>query len=152
MEVLRRIRGLLGVGLTWGALWGVIGGVIGAIIGIVAPEAAIFGDPIIEWALGMGAYGVISGVGFGALLSLGEASRTLREISLKRVAMWGVLGSAAVPLIFGAAGFFEVGTTLADVLGAMLVTAGLGGVSAPTAVAIARKAELEAGDEYHLLE
>ena len=152
MNLVRRIRGLFGVGVTWGGLWAVIGGVIGAVIGVVSPTAAIYGNPIIEWALGMGAYGVISGMGFGTILSLREGSRTLREISLKRVALWGVLGSAGVPLLFGAAGLFEVGTTVVDVLGAMLVTAGLGGVSAPTAVAMARRAELEAGDEYPLLE
>lgn len=151
MDVLRRVRGLFGVGLTWGALWGAIGGAIGAVIGVVSPTAAIYGNPIIEWALGMGAYGLISGMGFGTILSLREASRTLQEISLKRVAMWGVLGSAAVPLLFGAMGFFEAGVTVMDVLGAMLVTAGLGGLSAPAAVAIARRAELEAGEERPLL-
>lgn len=148
---LRRLRGLLGVGVTWGALWSGIGAAIGFVIGVVNPDAWTLANPVVDWALGMGAYGVISGFGFGALLSLGEGSKVLRELSLKRVALWGVLGSAAVPLLFGAFGFFEAGTTLLDVLQAMGVTAMLGGTSAPGAVAIARRTELTAGDEAPLL-
>ncbi len=49
-------------------------------------------------------------------------------------------------------GFFEAGTTLADVVGAMGVTAMLGGTFAPGAVAIARRAELAAPDDRRLLE
>ena len=150
--LLRRLRGLLGVGFTWGVLWGAVGAVIGFVIGVVNPAAGTLTGPVVEWALGMGAYGLISGVGFGALLSVGEGSKVLRELSLKRVALWGVLGSAAVPLLFGALGFFEAGTTLIDVLEAMGVTAMLGGTFAPGAVAIARRAELTAGDEAPLLE
>jgi len=152
MKLLRRLRGLLGVGLTWGALWGGIGAAIGFVIGLVRPDVWAITNPVIEWALGMGAYGIVSGIGFGGLLSLREGSKRLRELSLKRVALWGVLGSAAVPLLFGAAGFFEAGTTLWDVLGAVGVTAMLGGTFAPGAVAIARRAELAEPDEVKLLE
>ncbi|MDH3272082.1 MAG: hypothetical protein OEN56_12150 [Gemmatimonadota bacterium] len=138
--VLTRIRGLFGVGASWGLLWGAIGGMIGAVIGTVT--GVPLGDPVVEWMLGMGAYGLVSGIGFGTLLSLGEGSRTLRDLSLQRVALWGILGSAMVPLGFGALGFFEVGTTIRDVLGAMAVTASLGGTFASGSVAIARRAEL----------
>ena len=151
-QLLRRLRGLLGVGMTWGVLWGAIGAGIGFVLGLLDPGTWSLANPVVDWALGMGAYGVISGVGFGALLSLGEGSKLLRELSLKRVAVWGVLGSAAVPLLFGAFGFFEAGTTLLDVLGAMGVTAALGGTFAPGAIAIARRAELTAGDDVGLLD
>lgn len=149
--MLRRIRGLLGVGVTWGALWGAIGGLIGLVIGLVTGHPYL-ADPIIEWALGMGAYGIVSGIGFGALLSLNEGRRTLRDLSLKRVAFWGVLGSALVPLGFGVLGFFEAGTTLLDVLGAIGVTAALGGTFASGSVAMARRAELTGPVEMPLLD
>lgn len=152
MNVLRKLRGLLGVGATWGTLWAGIGAVIGFVLGRMDPFLWVLGNPVVEWALGMGAYGVISGFGFGTLLSLREGSRTLRDLSLRRVAAWGVLGSAAVPLLFGALGFFSASTTVVDVLGAIAVTAGLGGLFAPGSVAIARRAELTAGDERLLLE
>lgn len=151
-QLARRLRGLLGVGLTWGTLWGLIGAAVGYVVGVFDPGTWTVANPVVEWALGMGAYGLVSGIGFGALLTLEEGSRRLRELSLKRVAVWGVLGSAAVPLVFGALGFFEAGTTLADVLGAMGLTAALGGTFAPGAVAIARHAELAAGDAPSLLE
>jgi hypothetical protein len=152
MNLLRKLRGLFGVGVTWGVLWGGIGAVIGFALGAVNPGAWIGANPIIEWALGMGAYGLISGIGFGGLLALGEGSRTLRDLSLKRVALWGILGSAAVPLFFGALGFFDAGTTLLDVLGAIAVTGSLGGTFAPGSVAIARRAELAEPDERILLQ
>ncbi len=150
-KLFRTLRGLTGVGLTWGAFWGVVGAGIGAAIGFLSPDAWIWGNPIAEWAMGIGAYGFVSGVGFGGLISLGEGARTLRELSLKRVALWGALGSVAVPLVFGALGMFGAGTTLLDIMGAMLVTGGLGALSAPASVAAAQRAELGPGEEAGLL-
>lgn len=141
-DLLRRLRGLLGVGVTWGTLWAGIGAVMGIVIG----------ESVAVWALGMGLYGLVSGVGFGALLSLGEGRKTILDLRLGRVAVWGVLGSALVPLLFGALGTFEMGTTVADVLGAVLTTAFLGGTFAPGSVAIARRAQLRQGEEMKLLE
>jgi hypothetical protein len=141
----------MGVGITWGLSWGVIGAGIGLVIGVISPEAWDLTNPIFVWALGMGLYGFVSGVGFGTLLSMGEGRRTIRDLSLGRVAAWGILGSALVPLFFGMMGTFEAGTTTADVVGAMLVTGLLGGTFAPGAVAIARRAELRCADETKLL-
>ena len=146
-DVLRRLRGLLGVGVTWGSLWALIGAGVGAVVGVFSPELWAVGNPVLDWAVGMGLYGLVSGVGFGAVLSLTEGRKTLGDLSLKRVAAWGVLGSAAVPLLFGALGTFPASTTAIDVLQAMLVTSVLGGTFAPGAVAVARRAALAAGDE-----
>ena len=134
-RLFRKLRGLLGVGLTWGTLWAGIGAGIGVVVGIVSPEAWRWGNPIIEWAFGIGMYGFVSGVGFGTLLSLRESSKKLLDISLRRAASWGVLGAAAVPFLFFALGTFETGVTMAEILGAVLVTAGLGGVFAPASIA-----------------
>ncbi len=150
-RLVRRVRGLLGVGLTWGALWSAIGAGIGLVIGVFAPDVWGLTDRVFAWTIGMGLYGLVSGVGFGSVLSLREGQKTIFEVSLRRAASWGVLGSAAVPLLFGALGTFEVGTTTAEVLGAILVTGILGGTFAPGAIAIARKAELRAVEESKLL-
>ena len=85
------------------------------------------------------------------LLTAGEGRKTLLDLSLKRVAIWGVLGGAVVPMLFGAAGMFEAGTTAVDILEAILVTGFLGGTFAPGSVAIARRAELKAAEEPQLL-
>jgi len=150
MGLLRKLRGLLSFGAMWGFTWGVIGAGIGAIIGVVNPGLGL-STPVVEWAIGMGLYGLVSGVGFAGLLSLREGRKRLRELSLWRVAIWGVLGAAAVPPIFGLLGTFPAGTTLIDVLGAIGVTAALGGTFATTSVAMARRAEIAAGDDPALL-
>lgn len=150
-EWIRKLRGLAGMGLTWGALWGGIGAAVGAVLGVLSPELWAVGNPVFDWAVGMGLYGLVSGVGFGKLLSFIEGRKTLRELSLPRVALWGVLGSAAVPLLFGAIGMFPASTTVVDVLEAVLLTSVLGGTFAPGAVALARRAELAAGEEPELL-
>jgi hypothetical protein len=142
--LVRRFRGLLGIGVTWGTLWSAIGAAIGVVIGIVRPEAWDLANPVVEWTVGMGLYGLASGVGFGTILSLRERRRSVLDISLRRAALWGIAGAATAPVLFGALGTFEVGTTTMEVVGAILVTGALGGAFAPVAIAIARRAELEA--------
>ncbi len=149
-DLFRRLRGLAGVGLLWGTLWAMIGAVIGVVLGFIDPELYRFGNPIFEWAFGIGIYGAVSGVGFGGLLWLREGKKTLMDLSLPRIAMWGVMGSALVPLLF--LSMFAGGTSMADIVGAMMVTAGLGGVFAPGQVAIARRAELQAREELGMLD
>ncbi len=100
------------------------------------PDAWRFTNPIWEWAFGMGVYGAVSGVGFGVLFSL------------KRVALWGLLGSAAVPAVFAMLGWLSVGTPIVDIVQAMLVTGFLSGAFAPGTVGIARRAELKAGEQF----
>lgn len=146
-KVLHKVRGLLGVGVTWGALWAGIGAGIGLAIGIVRPEVWEWTNPIFEWAAGMGMYGVVSGFGFGTLLTLREGRKTLSDLSLRRTALWGLLGGAVVPLLFGAAGLFPAGTTVMDIVGAIGVTGFLGGTFASGSVAIAKRAELQSGAE-----
>jgi hypothetical protein len=144
-KLLQKLRGLLGVGFTWGTLWAGIGAGIGVAIGVVHPEVWTWTNPIFEWAVGMGLYGLVSGVGFGTLLTLREGRKTLADLSLRRTALWGLIGGAVVPLLFGAAGLFPAGTTLFDVLGAIGVTGFLGGTFASGSVAIAKRAELTSG-------
>jgi len=145
-ELFRKIR------TTWAVMWPAIGAVIGLIIEWVNPSMFYFTNPVIEWAIGMGMYGAVSGFGFAGLLSLREGRNRLADLSLKRVALWGVLGSAAVPLVFGWAGLFAAGTTALDVVAAMGVTSLLGGIFAPGSVAIAKRAELQARREAGFLD
>jgi hypothetical protein len=146
---LRRLRGLVGVGTTWGLAWGVIGALIGLVIGVVSPE--LVGPAAVEWGLGMGAYGLVSGLGFGGLLAYHERRKTVDQLSPTRAAILGVLGAVVVPILFGMLGFFELGTTAADVLEAMAATAVLGGAFAGGSVALARSApRVDAGGDRTL--
>jgi hypothetical protein len=148
-ELLRKLRGLLGFGATWGTLWAGIGAGVGALLGVLSPAIWTWSNPILDWAVGLGVYGLVSGVGFATILALGEGRKTLFDLKLGRVALWGVLGSAAVPLLF--MGFFEAGTTVADIIGAIAVTGALGGTFAPGSVALARREALRAAEEPALL-
>jgi hypothetical protein len=151
MGLLRKLKALLGIGALWGTTWAAIGAGVGWVIGVLSPEVWLYANPIAEWALGIGLYGFVSGIGFGGLLSLREARKRVGEISLGRAARWGVLGAAAVPPLFGLLGTFPAGTTLLDVLGAIGVTGVLGGLFASSSIAIARRAELAAGEEMDLI-
>ena len=151
-KLLRRLRGLAGVGVTWGAMWAGIGAGIGLIIGIVEPDAWRWTNPVLDWAYGMGLYGFVSGIGFGTLLSLKEGRKRLFDLSLGRVVLWGLVGSAAVPIIFSMLGVLGVaGASLVEIIEAIMVTGFLGGTFAPGSVAIARSAQLKLGEEMGLL-
>lgn len=128
--LLRKLRGLIGVGLTWGILWAAITALIGLVIGVVDPDSIDPGEtPLIAGGI-VGLQGFVAGVAFGILLSLAETRKTILDLSLIRVAIWGLLASAALPF-------------LTDMpIGMMWFVGSLGAASASASVAIARRAEL----------
>lgn len=87
----------------------------------------------------VGFVGLVSGVCFGLLLSFAESRRTIVDLSLIRVAIWGILGSAALPLLTGMQNHL------------ILFTCPLGAAFAAATVAIARRAELHAAQQPKLL-
>ena len=102
---LRRIRGLIGTGLTWAVGWAVLWGVpvliaagFGAFEGLTA-GMFLFG------ALFVAGCGFIAGSGFGMILSVFERKKKLEELSLKRIALFGGLvgglGGLALVAVFG---------------------------------------------------
>lgn len=136
--LLRKLRGVMGIGLTWGILWAAIAAAVGLVIRITIPGSFDPGDAGIP--LAMGVVGFVSGVGFGILLSFAESRKTILDLSLSRVAMWGVLGSAALPLLTG----------MEDKL--LFLTCPLGAIFAAGSLAIARRAELRDSDQPKLLD
>jgi len=127
--LLRRARGIVGVGLTWGVSWALIGTAVGITIGIVDPDSIDPGEsPLMVGAL-VGIVGFISGAAFSTLLAIAERRKTLRDLSLTRVALWGMLGSAALPLL----------TTMNNRV--MLVTCPLGIAFATVSLLIARRGD-----------
>ncbi len=128
-KILRNLRGLLGIGLTWGILWAAVTISVGMIIGVVDPDSIDPGEePIVLGAM-VGLVGFISGLVFSGLLSIAERRKTILDLSLSRVAMWGILVSAAFPLLAG------------KDIRMMLFLGPLGAVSALASVAIARRWE-----------
>jgi hypothetical protein len=126
---LRRIRGAIGIGLTWAVAWFLAGMVVLFIVG--------FGAADVPFPLFWGLLGFIGGVTFSGVLRLVEGRRRFDEMSMPRFAAWGGLGGfllagVLVP-ITGA------GASLLLLLGPLFATAGAG--CAVGSLALARMAE-----------
>ena len=87
----RRIRGAIGMGLTWAVTWSIAGLIPRWILGF-NPDAPF---PII-----FGVLGFLAGVTFSALLLFAERRRNLDQVSLPRFATWGAVGGILLSAIF----------------------------------------------------
>lgn len=137
---LRRLRGALGIGVTWAGLWTAVGLGLAGALRILRPADFDPGEGLGVILPVLALVGFLSGLGFALLLSLSERKRTAGELSLPRVALWGLLGSAAIPLLLGTDGTMGVLTGL------------LGAVFASGTVAVARRQELRAPRGPDLIE
>jgi hypothetical protein len=129
-RLLRRLRGAIGMGLTWAVAWGLLGGVPRWILGMESDLPF----PILFAMLGFAA-----GMGFTGVLAALEGRRRFDELSATRFAAWG----AAIGGVMAAA--FVRGTPLAWPamlgIGATFVVACAG--SAAASLALARRASRE---------
>jgi len=135
---LGRLRGVIKTGLLWAAFFvayfsfrEILGG---------RAESLWIGIPFFA------GFGFIMGGAFAGILSLTERHRTLQDLSLRRVALWGALGG----LVFlgGAALVFRPPEPMGWLV-LPLLTAGLGSGS----VALAKRADtklIEGDDESAL--
>jgi len=134
MPIFRRLRGALGLALTWGAAFSALAMTIllgGLAVGLV--PSAIFGPrEIVQVAIRAFLAGGLAGTLFASVLAGAERRRTLSGLSLKRVALWGFLGAAAIPGVFALAmgvtsvvsgGLLLSGTALYGAIGSVLSTA-----------------------------
>lgn len=127
-KLLRRIRGAIGMGLTWGVAWLCAGLVLLLIVG---PDAAD-----VPFPLGFGMFGFLAGATFSGIIGILEGSRRFDQMSIPRFAGWGAVGGLLLSGVFAlAAGL--VGEYL--VLGPVFALAGA--TSAAGTLAIARRAE-----------
>lgn len=81
--LLRRIRGAIGIGFTWGAVWAVAGLVPRWLFGV---------NSDVPFPLVFGLLGFIAGVTFSGLLALTAGRRQFDQLSLARFAGWGAIG------------------------------------------------------------
>src|SRR5256885_16352866 len=91
---LRRIRGAIGMGFTWGAAWSGAG----IMLAVVARFRADAPFPLI-----FGVLGFIAGVIFSALLALTAGRRSLYQMSLPRFSGWGAMGGLLLSALFALA-------------------------------------------------
>jgi hypothetical protein len=90
-KLLRRVRGAIGMGLTWGAAWSALGFVPRWIFGIGSD---------LPFPLLLGGLGFIAGVTFSGLLVLIDRRRRFDQLSLPRVAAWGAAGGLLLSALF----------------------------------------------------
>jgi hypothetical protein len=130
---LRRLRGIIGTGLTWAVGFAgvqvVLNLLLGAPVGYI-PSLALNG------AVG----GFLAGGVFAVILSIAERRRALEDLSLRRVALWGGIGAGLlllVPMPFLLSAGVPVGPVLVSLGLASLIGAGF----ASGSVALARREE-----------
>ena len=124
---LRRIRGTIGMGITWAAAWSVVGMVPRWVLGI---------NPDAPFPLIFGVLGFIAGVTFSVVLVLAEGRRRFDEMSLPRFAAWGALGGLLLSALFAKAASLGWG----DVLAIAPTLAVASGICACGSLAVARRA------------
>src|SRR4051812_31181279 len=81
---LRRIRGAIGMGLTWAATWGAAGMIV--MLGFLLATGS---RPDAPFPLLFGAFGFVAGVIFSGVLGVVEGRRRFDQVSLSRFAAWG---------------------------------------------------------------
>ena len=101
---LRRVRGAIGMGLTWAAAWSAAGLVPRWIFGFNAdaPFPLIFG-----------VLGLFAGVIFSGVLMLTERRHRFDQMKLSRFAGWGGIGGLVLAAIFARAASLGWGDVLA---------------------------------------
>jgi hypothetical protein len=158
---LRRIRGAVGMGLTWAAAWALFGVLIG-VASIVLPGLPwgaffeLFDAPLPALAVP----GFVGGVLFAVVLGVAGRRRRFDELSLPRFAAWGALGGLLLGLVPAALITVGLGTLRAGLdLWPLTVMIGgpltlLGTASAAGSLLLARRAqdrELPAGEAARAL-
>ena len=139
-SLLRRLRGMLGMGITWAVGWAIIMFILGNIVQVVDPDSIDQGEEPWRLALLVSTVGFISGSVFAMIFSSAERRKRIRDLSVLRASVWGALGGAALPLL----------TTMNDSV--LFNTVPLGAIFAASTVAIARRAALrepESGERLH---
>jgi len=124
---LRRIRGAIGMGFTWGVAWSAAGLVMAAVFRFQADAPF----PII-----FGVLGFIGGVIFSALLALTERRHRFDQMSLRRFAGWGATGGLLLSALFAKAASLSWG----DVLMVAPTFALASAICASGSLAVARRA------------
>jgi len=124
---LRRIRGAIGMGVTWAAAWSAVGLVPRWLFGVNtdAPLPLVFG-----------VFGFLAGVTFSGVLVLTEGRRRFDQMSLRRFAGWGALGGLLLSALFARAVSFG----WEDVLAIAPTFALASAVCASGSLAVARRA------------
>jgi len=108
MQWWKRLRGALGMGLTWAVAWGIGVGGLFELVGNIWPGAPLVGLVDI-WPMVLGLPGFLSGTVFALVLRIAAGRRRFEELSIPGFATLGAVGgllsgALTVALVIAAAG------------------------------------------------
>ena len=98
-DIVRRLRGALGMGFIWALGGALVGGLIEGILNILPGSDMWLGVDMWPAALAIPAF--LAGVAFSVVLVLAEGRRGFDELRLPRVALWGALGGVLLGGVVG---------------------------------------------------
>lgn len=99
-SILQVLRGVGGLGGIWAGAWAGMGLVFSLALSVVfGLPMGTFASFLLPTMVSWGVSGFLTGAGFGILLTKMERKKTLDELSLGRVAIWGATGGASVSLL-----------------------------------------------------
>jgi len=125
---LRRLRGAIGMGVTWAVPWSAVG---------IVPRWVLGYNPDAPFPIILGVFGFLAGFIFAVLLALSERRRRFDQMSLPRFAAWGAVGGLLLAALFARAVSFGWGEVLVIAPTFAVACA----VSASGSLALARRAE-----------
>ncbi len=132
---LKRVRGAVGIGLTWAAAWAPLGAITGLVTGTVIglPLSVV----IPNYAVTFSVLGFVGGTIFSTVLTLAEGRRSFSRLSVPRFVALGAFGGLLLGGLAVGLGLFGAGATI---LGAVITAASalLGAGSAASTLVIAR--------------
>ena len=124
---LRRIRGAIGTGITWGIAWSAVG---------LVPRLLLGFNPDAPFPIIFGALGFTAGVAFSGILALTEGRRRFDQMSIPRFAGWGAAGGLLLSGLFAKLASLSWG----DILMIAPAFAAASAVCACGSLALARRA------------
>jgi hypothetical protein len=136
-KVLRRVRGAIGMGVTWAVAWSAVG---------LVPRWLLGFNPDAPFPIIFGVLGFLAGITFSGLIALTAGRRRFDEMSLPRFAVWGAAGGLLLSALFARAASLDWG----DVLAIVPTFAVASSICASASLALARRAvrhELPGGRE-----
>lgn len=148
MNITRRLRGFIGMGMTWGVCFSALS-ITQLLIWRLASRIPleILGSRMVAMVALRGfAVGFTAGALFALALTVAERRRTLSALSSRRIALWGFLGTAVLPVAFTA--LFSPGVFSTIPVGIMATSSLLSGLTgsaiATMILRVARRAPAQA--------
>lgn len=103
--MLRRLRALLLTATLWAVVWALAGALVALLHWGLFPlegfeRLRALPNYLGTYGIDLGIAGFLCGAGFGALLVGAERNRTIAELSHHRIATWGGIAGAVMPVGF----------------------------------------------------